>query len=184
MMVCGPMLEGGLVHGVPFVASPNYDERPPGAVVDLLVVHAISLPPGVFGGCGIMDFFTNTLDPDAHPYYREIASLKVSAHFLVRRCGEVLQFVECDKRAWHAGVSSWLGRERCNDFSIGIELEGCDELPFEDAQYCALAALTKALKTRYPISGVVGHADIAPGRKTDPGPLFDWLRYRRLIDAA
>lgn len=182
MAACGPRLEGGVVQGVRFVASPNCDERPPGTVVDLLVVHAISLPPGIFGGCGIVDLFTNMLDPEAHPYYRTIASLQVSSHFLVQRGGEVLQFVDCDKRAWHAGVSSWLGRARCNDFSIGIELEGCDELPFEDAQYEALAALTKTLKTRYPIAGVVGHADIAPGRKTDPGPHFDWPRYRHLAD--
>jgi Negative regulator of beta-lactamase expression len=179
-----PMLEGGRVRGVPFVASPNYDERPPGTTVDLLVVHAISLPPGRFGGTGIIELFMNALDPEAHPYYCDIAALKVSSHFLVRRTGEILQFVECDKRAWHAGVSSWLGRERCNDFSIGIELEGCDELPFENAQYEALASLARALKTRYPIADITGHADIAPGRKTDPGPHFDWTRCRRLVGFA
>jgi AmpD protein len=146
--------------------------------IELLVVHAISLPPGEFGGPGIATLFTNRLDPSAHPYYASVADLKVSAHFLIRRDGETIQFVPCAKRAWHAGASNWCGRSRCNDFSIGIELEGCDEVPFEAAQYDALAALARALRGRYPIADIVGHSDIAPGRKSDPGPHFDWARFR------
>jgi N-acetyl-anhydromuramoyl-L-alanine amidase len=169
----------GIADGVCWIASPNFDDRPDGTDIDLIVVHAISLPPAVFGGPGVIALFTNTLDPDAHPYYRDIAGLRVSAHFFVRRDGEVVQFVACAKRAWHAGASCWRGRERCNDFSIGIELEGCDEQPFEGAQYDALASLTGALRRRYPIADVVGHSEIAPGRKTDPGPFFDWSRYRK-----
>lgn len=157
-------------------ASPNQDERPPGLPVSLIVVHAISLPPDSFGGPGVEQLFTNTLDPAEHPYYAEIHHLRVSAHYLVRRDGEVLQFVEPAQRAWHAGVSSWNGRARCNDFSIGIELEGCDSLPFEPVQYARLADLVRALQGRFPIEAVVGHSDIAPGRKTDPGPCFDWMR--------
>ncbi len=156
--------------------SPNFDARPEGESVRLVVIHAISLPPGEFGGPGIVDLFTNSLDPQAHPFFREIAGLRVSAHFLVRRDGELIQFVSCSRRAWHAGVSNWQGRENCNDFSIGIELEGCDQLPFQDAQYLALNSLLAALRQRYPIAAVVGHSDIAPGRKTDPGPCFDWHR--------
>lgn len=166
----------GRLEGVRFVASPNCDERPDGEVVDLLVVHAISLPPGEFGGEAVEALFTNTLDPDDHPYYREIEGLKVSAHFFIRRSGELIQFVPGDCRAWHAGASSWQGRERCNDFSIGVELEGCDEQCFETAQYETLNRLIAALKQRYPISAIAGHSDIAPGRKTDPGPGFDWTR--------
>lgn len=166
----------GVLAGVRYVASPNADERPTDAAVTLVVVHAISLPPGEFGGSGVEALFTDTLDATAHPYYRTIDGLRVSAHFFVRRDGEVIQFVACDKRAWHAGVSSWLGRERCNDYSIGIELEGCDECGFEDAQYRALDTLVAALAARYPLRAVVAHADIAPGRKTDPGPHFDWSR--------
>ncbi len=146
--------------------------------IDLLVIHAISLPPGCFGGPGIEELFTNRLDPAAHPYYREIAALRVSSHFLIRRDGGLTQFVACGRRAWHAGVSAWKGRERCNDFSIGIELEGTDDQPFEEAQYARLTALTRALQGRYPLTDIVGHADIAPGRKTDPGQCFDWARYR------
>jgi N-acetyl-anhydromuramoyl-L-alanine amidase len=169
----------GLAHGaVRFVPSPNWDERPAGTAVDLLVIHAISLPPGQFGGPEIEALFTNTLEPAGHPYFAGIADLKVSAHFLVRRDGGVIQFVPCAKRAWHAGTSRWLGRDRCNDFSIGIELEGTDDLPFEPAQYAALAALTDALAAVYPLTHVAGHSDVAPGRKTDPGPSFDWPRYR------
>jgi AmpD protein len=169
----------GLAHGpVRFVPSPNCDERPAGTVVDLLVVHAISLPPGEFGGPAIEALFTNTLDPAGHPYFAGIADLRVSAHFLVRRDGSVIQFVPCAKRAWHAGASRWEGRERCNDFSIGVELEGSDDVPFEPAQYAALAALTDALAAAYPLGQVAGHSDVAPGRKTDPGPCFDWSRYR------
>lgn len=158
------------------VSSPNFDARPAGESLRLVVIHAISLPPGEFGGPGIVDLFTNCLDPEAHPYFREIAGLRVSAHFLVRRDGELIQFVSCSRRAWHAGTSNWQGLENCNDFSIGIELEGCDQLPFEDAQYLALNRLLAELRQRYPIAAVVGHSDIAPGRKTDPGPCFDWQR--------
>ena len=169
----------GRATGVLQIASPNCDERPDGATVRLLVIHNISLPPGEFGGTGIVELFTNTLDPAAHPYYAQIAGLKVSAHFLVRRDGAIVQFVATEMRAWHAGVSSWNGRERCNDFSIGVELEGADDREFADAQYAALAALTRAVCARYAIDDIVGHADIAPGRKTDPGPCFNWERFRR-----
>jgi AmpD protein len=144
-------------------------------------VHAISLPPGEFGGPAVVQLFTNTLDPAEHPYYATIAHLRVSAHYFIRRDEEVIQFVEPDKRAWHAGVCRWRGRERCNDFSIGIELEGCDTLPFEAVQYERLAALIRKLAGRYPIDAVVGHSDIAPGRKTDPGPCFEWGRLRALL---
>ena len=142
----------------------------------MVVVHAISLPPAHFGSDNIARLFTNTLDSFAHPYFSQISTLRVSAHFLIRRDGELIQFVACEQRAWHAGTSSWQGRERCNDFSIGIELEGCDELPFEDAQYRQLVDLIVSLRECYPIDVVVGHSDIAPGRKTDPGPFFDWSR--------
>lgn len=164
----------GRLEGARFIASPNCDERPAGVAVELVVIHNISLPPGEFGGVGIEDLFLNRLNAAAHPYYAGIANLRVSAHFLIRRDGEILQFVPCAMRAWHAGVSSWRGRERCNDFSVGIELEGADEIPFEEAQYASLVRLLDALKARYPISGVAGHAEIAPGRKTDPGPAFLW----------
>ncbi len=165
------------------VLSPNFDARPRNAVVDLIVIHNISLPPGEFGGPGIAELFTNRLDPDSHPYYKTIHELRVSAHFLIRRDGEVIQFVSCEARAWHAGESSWDGRQGCNDFSIGVELEGCDEHSFEKRQYTALAELTRAIRARYPIRGVMGHADIAPNRKTDPGPYFNWHRYLHLIGA-
>lgn len=160
------------------VPSPNCDERPVGETVRLVVIHAISLPPDEFGGPGIIELFTNCLDPEAHPYFREIQGLRVSAHFLVRRDGELIQFVPCSRRAWHAGASNWMGRENCNDFSIGIELEGCDEIPFEDAQYRTLNHLLADLRRRYALEAVTGHSDIAPGRKTDPGPCFDWSRVR------
>jgi AmpD protein len=142
------------------------------------VIHGISLPPGVFGGPGIEQLFTNRLDPREHPYYAALAGLRVSSHFVIRRDGALVQFVPCGKRAWHAGVSAWRGRECCNDFSIGVELEGADDQPYEAAQYGRLGALTRALTARYPIADIVGHSDIAPGRKTDPGPHFDWPRYR------
>ncbi|HQR50463.1 MAG TPA: 1,6-anhydro-N-acetylmuramyl-L-alanine amidase AmpD [Methylophilaceae bacterium] len=161
------------------ITSPNSDERPIGTVIDLVVIHNISLPPGEFGGDGVVELFTNRLDPAEHPYYAEIHQFKVSSHFFVRRSGEVIQFVPCGKRAWHAGVSQWQGRERCNDFSIGIELEGDDTTRFEDVQYATLEALLTAIEQRYPIAGIVGHSDIAPGRKTDPGPFFDWTRINR-----
>ena len=171
----------GWLTGLRRVLSPNCDERPAGQIVRLIVVHAISLPPGEFGGDGIERLFANTLDPGAHPYYREIRSLRVSAHFLIRRDGDVVQFVPCSLRAWHAGTSNWRGTECCNDFSIGIELEGCDVLPFEPLQYAALAKLVRILQQHYPIEDIVGHADIAPGRKTDPGPHFDWAHLHRLL---
>ncbi len=174
----------GIVRAAAQTPSPNCDERPAGVPVTLLVVHNISLPPGEFGGTGIVELFTNRLDPACHPYYAQIASLAVSSHFLIRRDGTLVQFVPCGKRAWHAGQSSWRGRERCNDFSIGVELEGTDELPYETTQYAMLARLTRALMRRYPIAHVAGHSDIAPGRKTDPGPAFDWDRYRRLAGLA
>lgn len=160
------------------VPSPNHDARPEKESIRLIVLHAISLPPGNFGGPGIVQLFTNCLDPNAHPYFSEIQGLRVAAHFLVRRNGELIQFVSCNQRAWHAGVSSWQGKESCNDFSIGIELEGCDQLPFEDAQYLKLDYLLAELGRRYPIEAVVGHCDVAPGRKTDPGPFFDWTRMK------
>lgn len=159
--------------------SPNCDERPADAAISLVVVHAISLPPGEFGGPGILELFSNRLDPAAHPYYRQIEGLRVSAHFLIRRDGELIQFVPCRRRAWHAGVSSWRGRTACNDFSIGIELEGSDDVAFEDAQYERLGSLLAELRQRYPIEAVTGHSDIAPGRKTDPGPHFQWHRVWR-----
>lgn len=158
------------------ILSPNFDERPAGEVVRLVVIHAISLPPGEFGGPEIIQLFTNCLDPDLHPYFREIQGLRVSSHFLVRRDGEIIQFVPCSRRAWHAGVSTWMGLTNCNDFSIGIELEGCDQIAFEDAQYLTLNRLLAKLRGRYPIEALTGHSDIAPGRKTDPGPCFDWHR--------
>ncbi len=173
----------GLLAGATYIASPNFDDRPDDAVIELLVIHNISLPPGQFGGPGIIDLFTNRLDPNAHPYYRRIADAKVSSHFLIRRDGELIQFVPCSRRAWHAGQSEWRGRGRCNDFSIGVELEGADDQPFADSQYAMLAKLTGALLSEYPIQDCVGHSDIAtpPGRKTDPGPHFDWARFRSLI---
>ncbi len=154
--------------------SPNCDARPDPEDITLLVVHGISLPPGRFGDSSIEALFTNRLDPAAHPYFATIANLRVSAHFLIRRDGELVQFVPCAMRAWHAGASSWCGRERCNDFSIGIELEGADDVRYTGAQYRMLVRLARALAKRYPIAGLTGHSDIAPGRKTDPGPTFDW----------
>ena len=171
----------GLFKGARDIASPNCDARPPGSTISLLVIHHISLPPGEFGGMGIVEFFTNRLDPAAHPYYATIAGTRVSAHFLIRRDGSLLQFVPCGLRAWHAGESRWKGRAQCNDFSIGIELEGTGETPFTAAQYRRLARLTRALQARYPIRDIAGHSDIAPGRKSDPGPHFDWARYRALL---
>lgn len=169
----------GLAAGARFIASPNCDERPENVRIELIVMHNISLPPGQFGGEGIVQFFTNRLDAHAHPYYATLHALRVSAHFVVRRDGALLQFVPCGQRAWHAGVSSWRGRSRCNDFSIGIELEGSDDTAFADAQYATLTPLVRALCARYPIAALAGHSDIAPGRKTDPGPFFDWARLAR-----
>ena len=168
----------GRLHRVQHIASPNRNERPAGAVIELLVIHNISLPPGVFGGDAIIELFTNTLDPAAHPYFAQIAVLKVSAHLLLRRDGSALQFVSCNERAWHAGVSSWHGREQCNDFSIGIELEGTDELPYTTAQYARLIGVAQILMRAYPIKHATGHSNIAPERKTDPGRHFDWRLFR------
>ncbi len=164
----------GRLAGARQVDSPNRDDRPAGAAIALVVVHGISLPPGRFGGPEIEAFFTNRLDPASHPYFREIAGLRVSAHLLVRRDGELVQFVPCGARAWHAGVSCWEGRTCCNDFSVGVELEGCDDVPYTAAQYRVLQATLRALARHYPIEAIVGHSEIAPGRKTDPGPAFDW----------
>jgi len=171
----------GWLSGVRRVVSPNFDRRPSGAGIDLLVIHNISLPPEQFNGSGIEKFFTNQLDSDAHPYYAQLKDVHVSSHFLIRRDGGIVQFVPCAKRAWHAGVSSWQGRSRCNDFSIGIELEGSDYVPFTERQYAALARLTRRLQRAYPIRSIAGHSDIAPVRKTDPGPHFDWPRYRAAL---
>ena len=156
--------------------SPNFGPRPEGIAIDLALIHSISLPPGEYGGDAIERLFTNRLDWDAHPYYQQLRGLQVSAHFVLRRDGELLQFVSCDARAWHAGASVWQGRANCNDFSIGIELEGLEGEQFEAAQYDALAALIAELAARYPIAAVAGHEHVAPGRKLDPGPGFDWPR--------
>lgn len=157
------------------IDSPNCDQRPAGEI-DLIVIHNISLPPKEYGGNGIIELFTNQLNPAEHPYYAEIAGMNVSSHFLIRRDGALIQFVSCLARAWHAGQSCWQGRQRCNDFSIGIELEGDDDSAFEDTQYLALNQLLSRLYAQYPIQSIAGHSEIAPGRKTDPGPFFDWLR--------
>jgi AmpD protein len=177
---------GGWLHEARRAPSPNRDERPADVVVDLLVIHGISLPPGDFGGPWIDDLFGNRLDPHAHPYFREIAHRRVSAHLLIRRDGELIQYVNLDERAWHAGASSFAGRPKCNDFSIGIELEGADRIPYEDVQYLVLARTTKEIQARFPAirpERIVGHSDVAPGRKTDPGSAFEWRRFRRLIGA-
>lgn len=174
----------GLLEGARQLPSPNCDDRPPDAVVDLVVVHGISLPPAEFGGPWIDALFTNTLDPQVHPFFREIQALRVSAHLLIRRNGEIIQYVSFKRRAWHAGQSSFLGRERCNDFSVGIELEGADTVPYTDSQYRCLAGVIIALQQAYPAitpERVTGHCDIAPGRKSDPGPAFDWERLRELM---
>ncbi|WJW75165.1 1,6-anhydro-N-acetylmuramyl-L-alanine amidase AmpD [Thiohalobacter sp. IOR34] len=166
--------------------SPNCDPRPDPEDVSLLVIHGISLPPGEFGGPAIEQLFTNCLDPQGHPYFRDIAGLRVSSHLLIRRDGALLQFVPFGERAWHAGESRFQGRAACNDFSIGIELEGTDDTPYSDPQYRALAAVIPLLQARYPgieRTHIVGHSEIAPGRKTDPGPAFDWGRLHRLLDA-
>lgn len=158
------------------IASPNCDARPMDETIALIVIHNISLPPGKLEGDAVIALFTNQLDWDADPYYQQIRGMRVSAHFWIRRDGQLIQFVPCGLRAWHAGVSAWRGRERCNDYSIGIELEGSDELPFSEAQYASLRPLLSTLKRTYQIAEIVGHSDIAPGRKTDPGPYFDWSR--------
>ena len=173
------ILDGGWLRDAQRIESPNCDERPVTAV-SMIVVHAISLPPSQFGSGDIARLFTNTLDPEEHPYFSGIHQLRVSAHFLIRRDGALIQFVSCLQRAWHAGLSCWNGRERCNDFSIGIELEGSDDTPFEGAQYKQLLVLIKKLCDEFPIEVVVGHSDISPGRKTDPGPYFEWQRLAEL----
>ncbi|WP_185182686.1 1,6-anhydro-N-acetylmuramyl-L-alanine amidase AmpD [Mycoavidus sp. B2-EB] len=172
--------EQGWIEITDVQVSPNFDERPLGMTPTLIVIHNISLPPDEFGGSQIEDLFCNRLDFAAHPYYEKIRGLCVSTHFLIRRNGALQQFVSCEDRAWHAGSSNFFGRERCNDFSIGIELEGSDTVPFEESQYSRLAELVKVLIDRYPIGALVGHEDIAPGRKTDPGPHFDWRCLRDL----
>lgn len=166
----------GWVDAAIHVPSPNCDERPPQMPVELLVVHAISLPPGEFGGPHIADLFQNRLQAELHPYFQAICDLRVSAHFLIDRQGTLFQFVSCYQRAWHAGVSTWRGRERCNDFSIGVELEGSDHEAFADVQYLRLSPLIELLGVAFPMRDIRGHSDIAPGRKTDPGPFFDWSR--------
>jgi AmpD protein len=161
--------------------SPNYDQRPIGTEIELLVIHAISLPPNEFGGQFIDQLFTNSLDVNVNPYFAEIADLRVSSHLLIRRNGDIIQYVSLQQRAWHAGVSSFAGRERCNDFSIGIELEGCDSIAYTDKQYQQLIKTIKLMQDIWPIltpDRIVGHCDIAPGRKTDPGPFFDWERLK------
>lgn len=163
----------GWLRGARWCASPNANQRPPDIAVELVVIHSISLPPGHYGGPGIEALFTNRLDPDSHPFYAGIQQLRVSAHFVIRRDGELVQFVDVTRRAWHAGVSSWQGRSACNDFSIGIELEGHEGGSFEGLQYRALLSLLHDLKRRCPLRAMVGHEHIAPGRKTDPGPGFD-----------
>lgn len=188
----------GFILNATQIASPNYDCRPCAleklpatqvssaikqtAEISMIVIHNISLPPNEYGGNGIIELFTNTLNPDEHPYYAEIYTRKVSSHFLIRRDGELVQFVSCLQRAWHAGVSQWQGRERCNDFSVGIELEGSDFDAFEQEQYAQLQILITTLKNTYPIKSIVGHSNIAPGRKTDPGPFFDWTKLSALQD--
>jgi len=169
----------GLVRPARIALSPNCDGRTEGVGLDLVVIHGISLPPGEFGSEAIVALFQNTLDCGAHPYYQRLEGLRVSAHVLIRRDGTLIQFVPFHDRAWHAGVSQHNGRERCNDFSVGIELEGTDEIAYTNAQYDSLNALIAALKVAYPSlthAPIVGHSDIAPGRKTDPGPSFDWAR--------
>ena len=166
----------GWMQGAQQLPSPNCDERSPGCVPELLVIHNISLPPYRYGGAGVEQLFSNRLNPDEHPYYQGVHQLRVSSHFFIRRDGRLLQFVPAGKRAWHAGVSSWRGREKCNDFSIGVEMEGCDFEPFSEAQYRTLASLSRELRRALPLSAIAGHEHIAPGRKTDPGPWFDWRR--------
>jgi len=180
----GISADSGRMRGARQVSSRHCDHRPAGVVADLIVIHGISLPPGKFGGPYIDQLFTGRLDPAAHPYFRNIAGLKVSSHLLIRRTGEVVQYVPLHRRAWHAGTSRYHGRERCNDFSVGIELEGADDRPYTGAQYRRLATVIRILRRGMPslaTAPVVGHSDVAPGRKTDPGPAFDWPRLRKLL---
>jgi AmpD protein len=178
--------DAGWLQTADVFRSPNFDARPDNAQIKLVVVHGISLPPGEYGGGHIQQFFCNRLDSAGHPYFEEICEMTVSAHCLVERDGKLLQFVSFDDRAWHAGVSEWRGETACNDFSIGIELEGCDDDPYTEAQYQSLAELIRALRLHYPqidADAIAGHSDIAPGRKTDPGPAFDWQRLADYLDA-
>jgi N-acetyl-anhydromuramoyl-L-alanine amidase len=161
--------------------SPNFGQRPSTAVIDTVIVHSISLPPGQYGGQEVQALFTNQLDWDAHPYFEEIRGMRVSAHFYIRRDGRLWQFVSCDQRAWHAGQSSFAGRDNCNDYSIGIELEGLEGTTFEAKQYAQLAQLLRNLRVHYPIAQVLGHEHVAPGRKSDPGPGFDWPRLKKTV---
>ncbi|WP_374675953.1 1,6-anhydro-N-acetylmuramyl-L-alanine amidase AmpD [Ideonella sp.] len=176
-----PAWQGGWWHAARRVPSPNHGPRPPQAEVTLVLLHSISLPPGQYGGDGVERLFTNRLDPDAHPYYAGLKGLQVSSHFFLRRDGALLQFVSCDDRAWHAGASRWKGRDNCNDYSIGIELEGLEGERFEPAQYDRLAGLLRALQRRHGAFDVAGHEHVAPGRKADPGPGFDWLHLRQRL---
>ncbi|HEX5092749.1 MAG TPA: 1,6-anhydro-N-acetylmuramyl-L-alanine amidase AmpD [Burkholderiales bacterium] len=171
----------GRARGARYLASPNCDARPAGTPVSLLLVHSISLPPGVYGGDAVERLFTNRLDPAAHPYFRDIFHVRVSSHFFVRRDGALQQFVPVHRRAWHAGASHWRARERCNDCSIGVELEGLEGRSFTAAQYECLARLTRALRERYPLRACAAHSDVAPGRKRDPGARFDWARFLRAL---
>ena len=170
------------LRGARRVDSPNCDRRPAGTAIDLLIVHHISLPPNRFSGDAVERLFTNRLDPRGHPFFASLRDLRVSAHFLIRRRGELLQFVGCDSRAWHAGVSEFQGRSACNDFSIGVELEGSGDVPFTQPQYRRLAQLATLLAQRYPLRWAAGHSDVAPGRKQDPGPFFDWDRFIASVD--
>jgi N-acetyl-anhydromuramoyl-L-alanine amidase len=172
---------GGWLSSARACPSPNFGPRPAGACIDLIVLHSISLPPGEYGGPQVEQLFTNQLDWDAHPYFAQIRGMEVSAHFFVRRDGEVVQFVDADARAWHAGASHWRGRPNCNDDSIGIELEGLEGDSFEDAQYDALTGLCQRIAQRYPVAHIAGHEHIAPGRKQDPGPGFHWPRLQRQL---
>lgn len=177
----------GWLEGVVRQPSPNFNERPAGEEISLLVIHNISLPPGEFGNGNICQFFTNCLDPAGHPYFSQIADLQVSAHLLIDRFGQVTQFVSFLDRAWHAGKSCFAGRENCNDFAVGIELEGTDSIPYTDAQYQTLAEVTRSLMRNYPAittDRIVGHSDIAPGRKSDPGEAFRWEKYKAILGGA
>ena len=181
-MIASPRWHAGWHNGARHVASPNFGPRPAQIAVDLIVIHSISLPPGEYGGPFIDELLTNQLDWDAHPYFGEIRGLEVSAHFLISRSGGITQYVSCDARAWHAGASAWRGRSNCNDFSIGVELEGLEGESFEEAQYATLTSLCRDIAAAYPIGDVAGHEHIAPGRKQDPGTGFDWQRLLSGLD--
>lgn len=179
-----PTWQAGWLAQARQVPSPNFGPRPADTPISLAIVHSISLPPGQYGGPEIEQLFTNTLDWDAHPYFDQIRGAEVSAHFVIRRDGQLLQFVSVLDRAWHAGASSWQGRSNCNDYAVGIELEGLEDHPFEAAQYLALADLVRALQGPWPIAQVTGHEHVSPGRKRDPGRAFDWRRLQRLLAAS